>query len=121
MNKESSKPLPQPLKVLEGMELASVVFIRDYSQLYFDGPILTIFTPPFITMEGDNYGWETSDFCKLIRKCIGVSVKIASITENEISLRFANGICISISLKPEDYEGPEAAMFSSDRNSTWIW
>jgi len=128
MAEESSKSLPQPLKVLEGMELASIVFVRDYCQLHFEepvqdfsDPILTIFTPPNLILGGNRYGWETSDFCGFIRKCIGVSVEIASITEVEIFLKFVNSISISISLKQEDYEGPEAAMFSSNHSSTWIW
>lgn len=132
MTKESRKflPQPQPLKILEGMELASVVFVRDYSQLCFEDPkpeqqfgfpTLSIYTPPFLTVGSDDYEWESPEFCKYIRNCIGGFVKIAKTTEKEMSLMFENGVCITISLNPEDYVGPEAAMLSSDQTFTCVW
>jgi hypothetical protein len=38
------------------------------------------------------------------------------VDEKHVSLLFDNGAAISISLSDEDYVGPEALMFASDRD-----
>ena len=112
----------QPLNLIIGSELSSVEFVRDYIQLRFDGPSLTAITPPIIRSEENNYEWEMSGYCDVLRKCIGMTLHDASVLlGKEIYLEFDNGVRITISLNPEDYVGPEAVVFNDGQQGVWVW
>jgi hypothetical protein len=112
----------QPLNLIVGSALSSVEFVRDYVQLRFDGPYLTAITTPVIQDGKNLYERTTSGYCDVLCKCIGITLRNAFILPNkEIHLEFDNGIHITISLKPEDYFGPEAAIFSNGEQDLWVW
>lgn len=112
----------QPLNLIVGSELSSVEFVRDYVQFRFDGPYLTAITTPVIQDGESLYKWGTFGYCDILCKCIGVTLRNAFVLpDKEIYLEFDNDIRITISLKPEDYFGPEAAIFSKSEQDVWVW
>jgi hypothetical protein len=53
---------------------------------------------------------------------IGQAVRSACVEENEgIFIDFEDGSTLSISLRPDDYSGPEAAIFDNGPEETWVW
>ena len=49
-------------------------------------------------------------------------MKAASVTEGqEIRIDFDDGSAIAISLKDEDYQTAEAAVFYNGPKETWVW
>jgi hypothetical protein len=111
-----------PLEPLVGEELSAVVFVRDYIQLQFDGPSLTLINDPIVLADGTKYQPTTAGFRDAICGRIGQRVKAAHTTEGqEIRIDFADGSTICLSLKPEDYNfGPEAAILHHGED-TWVW
>jgi hypothetical protein len=102
------------LKCIEGTEMSSVEFVRDYIQLRFDGPTLTTYTLPTLTLNGIKYNFVTSGYRDALCSLIGKNVKKTEIHEDlAIRLIFENDNVVEVSLRGEDYEGPEAAMFDN--------
>jgi hypothetical protein len=104
------------LKSIENTEISSIVFIRDYIQLIFEGPVetatLTAFTLPIVTNNGTSFTIQMSGYrdalCSLISKRV-----LKTITQEKVAIRlfFEGNEVVEISLRDEDYEGPEAVMF----------
>ncbi|MFC4766978.1 hypothetical protein [Effusibacillus consociatus] len=110
------------LQILVGREMSSVEFVRDYIQLRFDGPTLTAFTLPVITVNGTSYDIKTPGYRDALCSLIGREVQRTEIQEHEvIRLVFEQNAALEISLRDEDYEGPEAAMFDPENGELWVW
>jgi hypothetical protein len=114
MNKPASHPKTNELV---GRKLTSVTFIWDYIQFQFDGPCLTAITPPiFRTATGvlspGSAGWRDG-----LCSAIGVEVASSRIADEELRIEFANSSTISISLRDEDYTGPEAINYVAEDGS----
>jgi hypothetical protein len=102
-----------PLQRLVGEKLSSVTFVMDYVQLRFDGPLLTAYTGPDVTFGGKVFAWGKPGFRDALCERIGAIVRQAEVVNDDaIRLRFSDGGVISISLKSEDYVGPEAAQLT---------
>ncbi|NOU82662.1 hypothetical protein GC101_27755 [Paenibacillus sp. LMG 31459] len=114
------------LSDISGKEMSSVVFIRDYIQLIFEEDyketmIFTAFTLPIIKTEVSSYIRTDITYCNILCSLINQTVTKVDIEENVvISLLFENNMVLEISLRGEDNEGPEAAMFSSGNGLT-VW
>ena len=91
---------------IEGIEMTSVIFIRDYIQLVFEGindtAILTTYTLPTV------YNNSKDELCLLINQKVE---KVILLEKEAIKLIFEKNGIIEISLREQDYDGPEAAMF----------
>ena len=104
---------PIPIERIIGKQLSSVEFVQDYVQLRFDGPTLTVFTWPVLriatmSVHSRDVGYK-DDLCERI----GHKVSSASFHEaNAINITFDDGAEISISLKSQDRERPEAGYFT---------
>jgi hypothetical protein len=91
-------------------------------QLRFDGPCLTTITHPSVKKGDAWHKWGSPGYRDALCDRIGKTVLSASVTEEEeIRLEFDDGACVVISLKPEDYCGPEAAIFNNGPQDTWVW
>jgi hypothetical protein len=103
-----------------------VVFIRDYVQFVFEGEkeniILSAFTSPS-TMAGNHiYHIQTSGWRDALCTLINKVVKRAFAEErNAIKITFDDGDFLEISLKEEDYDGPEAAMLYTGDGKITVW
>lgn len=103
------EPLIEPIKQLVGLELASVTFVRDYVQLGFDGPVLDALTPIAVATNGETVTSGHRDFRNRLCDLIGSQVTEVALHEDEaFRLDFTDSRWIALSLRPEDYPGPEA-------------
>jgi len=111
---------PVPVMQLVGTELASVMFVRDYVQLGFDGPVLNALTPIAVTTNGGiPVTSGEADFRHRLCELIGGSVTEVRLRSGEaLSIRFADGSLVSLSLRAEDYPGPEAIVFFANGGAT---
>ena len=98
-----------PFSQLEGEELATVTFVRDYVQLGFDGPVLTALAP--VTVAGPDAVLKQGmlGFSDALIALIGQTVRATSFRRDDVVvLSFPDGWSIAISLAPADCTEPEA-------------
>ena len=116
----SSPTLREAMSQIVGRQLGSVTFVQDYIQLAFDGPLLTTYTHPTVSLESKSLKWGEAGYRDALCGRIAHFVRHVDVDEQHVSLVFDDGAVISVSLLDKDYVGPEALMFSLDRNSGWI-
>ncbi len=110
-----------PLDTLINRELSSVEFVRDYVQLRFDGPRLTVVVDPLLEIVDKEYSRDNFGFCDILCGFIGYRVEQTSLNEESAILRFEEGRTIKISLNPNDPKLDEAIIFDAEDGQTWIW
>jgi hypothetical protein len=114
-----------PLMVLIGEQLSSVIFVQDYLQLDFDGNRLTCYVWPVIALDDIEYRFNDTEYRNKLCNLIAKLVKYV-ILEDGISLRivFTDNSAIFL---PLDYNRPiirddpsikEIAIFE-DSNGNW--
>lgn len=104
---------PIPIEKTIGQPLSSVEFVQDYVQLRFDGPTLTAFTWPILHVEGTMIRFNEPGYRDRLCERIGHRVLAAAFREAEaLSVKFDDEVEMSISLRPEDRQGPEAGYFT---------
>jgi hypothetical protein len=108
------------ITAIEGEELSSVTFVRDYVQFDFNGPGLTLFHwPEIFVPEGKSlaegsYAFGEPGYRDAVCSQIGESVSKTSIVEGSaLEIEFETEVIFRSSLREEDYEGPEAGHFST--------
>ncbi|MEI5908941.1 hypothetical protein WAK64_17985 [Bacillus spongiae] len=109
---------------VEGVEMTSVIFIRDYIQLVFEGindtAILSTFTLPTVYNNDNAYNIDTKGYRDELCSLINQNVEKVLLLEEAIQLIFELGRTIEISLREQDYDSPEAAMFRrGDERVVW--
>ena len=109
------------LHFLEGEQLSSVEFVQDYVQLRFDGPRLTVYTSVHkVTRNEKSVAWGDAGYRDALCSLIGHKVKKALVIDSEsLSFTFDDGSVWSMSLRDEDYRGPEALMYNDDLREIW--
>jgi hypothetical protein len=112
---------PPDYQQIIGEQLSAVTFVMDYLQLQFNPPpTINVYTPltvrcgDVVVISGDDQ--FRNKICEQIAKIVK-SVEIKD--EEAFLIVFEDASEISISLKPEDYIGPEALEFW-DRDGKWI-
>ena len=101
-----------------GSKLSSVEFVQDYLQLHFDGSTLTTYTLPTLKLEDVSLNRGQVGFRDALCGQIDNVVEAVSINDH-ISLSFATGAIVKVSLRDEDYRGSEAIQFSVG-DELWI-
>ncbi len=100
------------LSSLAGEQLSSVIFVADYVQFDFNGPILSAFSPPIVEVQGVRHQFPNQGsrdaLCSLIQQFVASARAQDS---RSLDVTFDSGARLSISLAPGAYEGPEAATF----------
>jgi hypothetical protein len=91
-------------------DLGAVIFVRDYVQLQFEpGGVLSAFTPVMVSSSGVQATFGDAAFANLILAQIGKVVGGVDFRRHELlAIRFEDRSTIAISLRLEDYPGPEA-------------
>ena len=102
-----------------GRSLTSVEFVRDYIQFRFDGHCLTTVTLPVLKLPEEILRPTDEGYREALCSQIGALLQGVDLSEEELTVRFANSVVIIISLRPEDYTGPEAIHYVTE-NGTWI-
>ena len=109
------------LAQLVGRKLSSVEFVQDYLQLRFDGPTLTVLNPIRVYGGADVARSGEDQFrnalCGQIAKVVR---EVLLIRDGDLTLEFADGSHIAVSLRPEDYVGPEAVICDGFEAGTWM-
>ena len=114
--------ITEPLAPLVGEQLTSIVLVRDYVQLGFDGPVLTAYVFPLVR---ERYRYRKRGdvgYYDALWRCIGLTVRRASSQpREEIRIEFDHATSLSVSLRPQDQIGPEAAEFKDDATNPVSW
>jgi hypothetical protein len=92
----------------------------DYIQLEFNGSILSAFNP--LTVSAGNRLWSQREagWADALRARIGRTVQNAHATDIELIIEFDDEAKFKVSLRSEDYVGPEAFMFKSPNGPTVV-
>ncbi|SNS74062.1 hypothetical protein SAMN05216276_10159 [Streptosporangium subroseum] len=111
------------LSALIGEEMSSVIFIRDYVQLDFDGPKLSLFSWPQIAVDSTVRLMGDPGYRDTLCALIGHAVLAATEdTDTGLVVDFGLG---SVVVKPEpsQVEGPEIALLMgfTDRADWMVW
>jgi hypothetical protein len=107
------KTLDEALKQLIGEQLSSVEFVQDYLQLRFDGPCLNVYSGVHrVTSNLSSLVWGQPGYRDALCGLISRKVKKTEVLSDErISFIFDDESVWSMSLRKEDYRGPEAFEF----------
>jgi hypothetical protein len=107
---------------LRGRELAEVSFILDHLMLEFGGPRLFCYIWPRVTVSQTTLGFGAPGYRDVL--CAQIGKSIGGVTlEDDVIFRiiFTDGSMIEVSLKPEDYQGPEALNFHDGKGDLGVW
>jgi hypothetical protein len=111
MSIDKFPPFDLVLKGVIGHELDIVTFIRDYWQITFNDYTFTVLSSLRVTGDGWSARNNEGGFRDRLCDCIGHEVEQADHNEDRIVFGLDNGCSIEISLRNEDYHGPEAVNF----------
>jgi hypothetical protein len=108
------------LRGLERQELSAVVFVRDYYQLQFDGPRLTLVTPPEVLFEDVKVDVNAPGYRDRLCSLIGRRVVRASVRPGHaLCVVFSDGVAVEVSLRAESYRAAEAVIFDGPDGKQW--
>ena len=109
------------LQFLIGEYLSSVTFVMDYVQLSFSGPSLTVYTTVQKVIKGGFVqSWGEPGFRDALCNIIAHNLEQANVVSGELlSLTFDDGSIWSVSLRDEDYRGPEAIQYRDEQRELW--
>jgi hypothetical protein len=119
-NAPMSQTLTDALGELVRHALSSVTFVADYVQLGFDGPGMNAYTTPIVTCGSESLSLGQPGYRDSLCGQIGCIVERSEVDDQRVSIVFENGAVISISLRDDDYRGPEALEFSLDKDRIWV-
>ncbi|CAN5675929.1 hypothetical protein BH09MYX1_BH09MYX1_59780 [soil metagenome] len=102
---------------LEGRELASVVFVRSYVQLEFDGIRLSLFVWPVLVTEAGRLSFGEPGYRDGLCALIGLSVVSTLSDSDSISVRFANGAELRCLISRDVVE---SMMFNDEEGNEWF-
>ncbi|OCA87804.1 hypothetical protein A8F94_08145 [Bacillus sp. FJAT-27225] len=112
------------IRDLEKAEVSSVIFIRDYIQLHFEGErangMLTAYTMPLSVVSGQEFDSNTPGYRDSLCSFINHRVRRSEMEEWKIKLVFDNDDMLEIPLQAADELGVEAAMLRID-DEILIW
>jgi hypothetical protein len=115
-----TETLADALAKLVGLDLSSVTFVRDYVQFEFDGPTMSAYTMPTVEFGPESLSLGQGGYRDILCKQIGCRVERTEVGNQRVSIVFESGVAFSISLRDDDYRGPEALEFWLDRKDK-IW
>ena len=115
------KTLHEGLRELQGRDLSSVEFVMDYVQFYFGGPCLTAHIPPSVTTAlGHTLVPDKQCYRDALCERIGVKVRDTEADATGVAINFEDGAIFRISLREQDYRGPEALEFVNESGDIWV-
>lgn len=96
-------------------------FVRDYIQLRFDGPCLTAYTLPCVVLATRKILSGDERYRDSLCERIGVPVLNVEVAKgSDLSIFFEDGAVFKISLRDEDYAGPEAVQLVREDGSICV-
>jgi hypothetical protein len=111
------------LERLVGETLASVIFVRDYAQFDFDGPRLSTFVWPLVTVAGHQKRTGDPGYRDALVSLIGRDVTGAQDTPATGLVVFLGDAALTVKPGAGDLQGPEVAMLQmNDDSGAWdVW
>lgn len=110
------------LNIIEGLEMSSVEFVRDYVQLKFDGPVITAYSYPLILHQQQIYNSSMHGYKDVLCSLIGKRVTTIKIEqEKEINISFEEDYNLKLLLFISNYDGVEYAMFNDGQGNLTVW
>jgi hypothetical protein len=107
---------------VRGLEVGSIIFVRDYLQISLDGPGFTLITWPRVKLGGKTLSQQTPGYrdalCQLIGKTV---VDVAKIPHEQLTIVFSENILLEVSLKDEDRRAAEAATYHDQQKVMKSW
>ena len=95
--------------LLDAEPLSQVVFVHDYIQLVFQGTYFNLYNRVTVHRGGCTLGPSDAGFADELRRLIGERVIDTLSEEGQFSaVKFERGTQVSVSLRAEDANGPEA-------------
>jgi len=107
-----SQDMSAAFKAIVGARLEAVTFVMDYVQLQFDSAQLTAYTLPQVELGDHRWTSEDGGWRDSLCARIGIAVRNASCSDQRLQFDFEDASAIAVSLRNEDYRGPEAFMLS---------
>ena len=106
------------VSALEGQELQTVAFVEDFLELRFaDGSLLTMYEWPSVILSEYSVSYGEPEYRNQLCGQIGEEVETAELEEGgTMTLKFASGNVLALSLREEDLSGPEAGNYSESGN-----
>ncbi len=92
----------------------------DYLQLEFNGSVLSAFNPITVSAGSKLWSQREEGWADALRTRIGRTVQSAHTTDVELIIEFDDEAEFKVSLRSEDYVGPEAFMFNSPGRPTVV-
>ena len=94
---------------LQGEQLSAVTFVRDYLQLWFDGPGINVTNPVTVragpkSVTSSQPGFRDALYAQIAKVVESVEIRDA----DAFVINFEDGSALSVSLRHEDYSSPEA-------------
>ena len=97
------------LKILKGLSITKSEEVHDYLHIAFsDGTTLSVF---------NNYAYDGGKVLNIE----GKEVKFVEEAEDRILIVFNDDKTISVGLKDQDYNGPEAMVLKQEGKSPIVW
>ena len=106
---------------LQGEQLSVVTFVQDYFQLWFDGPCINVTNPLTVRTSGAAVTSWQPGFRDLW--CGQIAKIVASVEHRQgeaLKVKFEDESVISISLRKEDYDSPEAYYAHGFKKNAWM-
>jgi hypothetical protein len=107
-----SQDVSAACKAIIGAKLEAVTFVTDYVQLQFDAAQLTAYTLPQVELAGHCWASQDNGWRDSLCARIGIGVRSASCSDQRLQFDLEDGSAIVVSLRDDDYRGPEAFMLS---------
>lgn len=103
-------------------DLATVVFLKGYLQLTFDGPILTCYVWPTVDIEAGRIRFGDPGYrdalCSLLAETV---IATYEATGQGLVIELESG-SVRVNPAPEDLTGPEIAMLTGFDDGEWmVW
>jgi hypothetical protein len=112
--------LQEVLEKLTGAPLSSVDFVEDYVQLVWSDSTLNAYTMPSIVAMGREYRLDDREYRPMMYRLKGRPLEKVEVTDEAVNLRFAGETVVSISLRDDDYVGPEALWYSQRDGLSYV-
>jgi hypothetical protein len=110
------------LQELVGREVSSIEFVRDYVQIRFDGPCLSVYTMPIIRTSRDEVlDSSKPGYADALITAIGRTVGKAEDDGGVLMIECKGGPVIEIPLADEYRRTDEAATLMSGEGIIWSW
>ena len=109
---------------VQGRDLATVTFVRDYVQLGFDGPSFTLVVDPVVKSGGHEFRRKDNGFCDALVSLINKRLLRCELEENvSMRLLFDSGESLMVPLGDEVRgTNPEAVIYyASGNNVASVW